>query len=226
MNEPDYTLEIEDVIRLGIEQRLFDLNVSLPASVVKFDKAKQRATVQVDIQRRYSPEKIVSLPAILNVPVVFPRAGAWSITGPVRPGDTGQLIFSQRSLDVWKQKGGQVDPKDPRKFHLSDAVFYPGLSPESKKLDIVSDTNLRFQNGTTRFELTEDGKMRLEKVGGDEFLDLMSQTLAKLITLTDKLSTDTTNTMLGPMKLNFFTDYATLKSDMTELKGKLDAIKG
>lgn len=53
---------------------------------------------------------------------------------PVAVGDTGLLIFSDRSLDVWLATGGIVDPGDDRRHALSDAVFVPGLRPFSSPL--------------------------------------------------------------------------------------------
>jgi hypothetical protein len=66
-------------------------------------------------------------PVIPNVPVQFPQGGGYRITFPLAVGDTGLLLFSDVSLDVWLSQGGEVDPLDDRRFDLSDGVFLPGV---------------------------------------------------------------------------------------------------
>lgn len=58
----------------------------------------------------------------------------------------------------------------------------------------------------------------------DELMDLIAQLTEKVSTLADTLSSDTTNTMLGPMKLNHFSAYATLKTQVDAIKTKLEGI--
>ncbi len=224
MREPTTTPTDEDVIRMAIEQRLVNLNVSMPGVVESFDKATQTASIQPALKRKYSEGEVVNLPVLQKVPVVFPRGSTWSVTGPIVPGDTGHIIFSQRSIDVWKKDGGVVDPKDPRKFHITDAIFYPGLGPSSKALAVTD--HLTLTSGSAKIELQKSGKFRFEKTGGDELLDLLIQITTQLITVTDKLSTDMTNTMMGPQPLLAAADYAAAKSALTQLKNKITAIKG
>lgn len=59
----------------------------------------------------------------------------------------------------------------------------------------------------------------------DELVDLVVQLAAQVENIADKLSMDTTNTVLGPMKLNGFAYYAARKTDVTSIKGKIDAMK-
>lgn len=49
------------------------------------------------------------------------------MTFPVKPGDGCLLIFAERSLDEWKDGGGEVTPNDPRAMDLSDAVALMGF---------------------------------------------------------------------------------------------------
>lgn len=68
----------------------------------------------------------------LLVPVHFPGAwGSWS-RGPLLKGETGKLVFADRSLDTWQIDGGVGDPIDPvfdhlHGFNLHDAFFEPGV---------------------------------------------------------------------------------------------------
>lgn len=116
-------------------QTFADLRVSMPARVEKYDDATQLADVQPLLKESYTDEEgeraIARLPVITNVPVVFPGGGGMRITFPVRAGDTVMLVFSDRSIDSWLAQGGEATPEDERRHHLSDAVAWPGLHPNT-----------------------------------------------------------------------------------------------
>ena len=59
----------------------------------------------------------------------------------------------------------------------------------------------------------------------DELLSLISDFLTEEINLADKLSTDTTNTIFGPMQLNGFAYYAARKTALQAILTKLTALK-
>ena len=79
-------------------------------------------------------------------------------------------------------------------------------------------------------KFTEDHEYHVRsnkwKMQGENY-ELM-QTLIDIATqlkeLADKLSTDTTNTMLGPMQLNGFATYASIKAQVDTLIGQLEEI--
>ncbi len=128
------TPTLQSVIRAHVAAGLSDVNVALPGRVESYDSSRQRAVVQPLIRRGYADEsgdrQAESLPAIAEVPVMFPGSGDFSIDWPVARGDTGLLVFASASLDRWLALGGEeVDPEDDRRHALTDAVFYPGLRP-------------------------------------------------------------------------------------------------
>lgn len=73
-----------------------------------------------------------TLPVLSSVPVCWPGAGGMRLILPLKKGDTGYLMFSEASIDAWQAKGGLVDPGDPRRFHLADAWFVPGLKSDAQ----------------------------------------------------------------------------------------------
>jgi len=69
----------------------------------------------------------VSIAVLNEVPVLMPQGGGYQMKLPITKGDVVLLVFCDRSLDIWKSKGGEVDPIDLRQHHLSDAVAIPCL---------------------------------------------------------------------------------------------------
>lgn len=147
MNTPT----LAEVIAGAVGARLAELNVAIPASVQSYDRATQKASVKPLIRSVLTDSDGTRVaegrPIINDVPVVFPGAGAYSITFPLAAGDTVLLVFSQASLDKWLSSGGEVDPLDPRRFALSDAIAIPGLRPFSAPVEGTDDTAMVIQSG-------------------------------------------------------------------------------
>lgn len=119
--------ELAILIRLAVAERLRQVNTCLPGRIVSYDAAKQTATVQPLLKSKNPDGEVETLPPLVNVPVVFPRAGGAAITFPVAKGDGVMLSFSQRSIDEWRGEGGEHVVDDPRMLDLSDAIATPGL---------------------------------------------------------------------------------------------------
>lgn len=152
----------ELAIKSVLENSLLHLHTALPGRVEKYSYKKQKASVKPLIKAKFPDGKILELPVITNVPVSFTRSGQASLTFPVSKGDTGLLIFAERSLDVWLSKGGDVLPLDSRKFDLSDAIFFPGLFPftENSYADNNEDVLLKYKDAEIRIE--SDGSIRIK----------------------------------------------------------------
>lgn len=62
---------------------------------------------------------------LCRVPIGFYKAGGFIFTLPAAIGDEGVVLFSDRSLDFWKETGRKGPPVDTRFHDLSDGVFVP-----------------------------------------------------------------------------------------------------
>jgi len=105
------------------------VKVALPAHVVAYDRDEQRATIQIAIAYRVvddrAQETFRTRPPVPRVPVVWVGA-TWDLAA----GDSGMVVFADRSIDEWLETGEQsVEPQDARRFDITDAIFIPGLRP-------------------------------------------------------------------------------------------------
>jgi hypothetical protein len=132
------TPNIYEVVKAGLDSALTELHTAMPGIVRKYDAATQLADVQPSIQRRFrkpdGTEGTRDFPVIVNVPVAFPRAGGFFLSFPVAVGDFVLLVFSERSIDQWLEKGGIQDPIVTTLHDLSDAIAIPGVYPKGGKL--------------------------------------------------------------------------------------------
>ncbi len=120
-----------EAIVSAIEARITSLFGPMPAKVTAYDYSTQKVSVQPLIYRAREDEEgdrvAERLGIVENVPLMFPGGGAYRVTWPVNVGDLVLLVFADSSMDRWLARGGEVDPEDDRRFHLSDAVAIPGM---------------------------------------------------------------------------------------------------
>lgn len=131
----DYSsMDLEDEISEMIEIDRLELNTCMPAIVVKYDSATQTCSVQPCMKRTSVDGEVNSRAVIDDVHVVFPRSANAGLHFPVNEGDSVLLVFSQRSLDEWSDRGGQVELTDNRLHDITDAIAIVGLHPLDKPI--------------------------------------------------------------------------------------------
>ncbi|HEY1814905.1 MAG TPA: Gp138 family membrane-puncturing spike protein [Kofleriaceae bacterium] len=105
------------------------MRVALPGRVESYDASTQTCSVQPLVQDGVNDEtgtrNAVRLPVVQSVPVAWLGGGGCSITSPLAAGDTVLLVFSSSSIDRWVALGGEVDPIDDRRHHITDAFAIP-----------------------------------------------------------------------------------------------------
>lgn len=155
------------------------LRVAVPATVVKYDAEKQRADVTiaflpvVKVQGKEIPEKPLPLP---SVPVAWPRTSAGYLTFPLVAGDTGLVVFCDRSLDQWKSQGKPDDPKMSRTHDLSDGIFLPGAHHDLNPITPATDLGATVLHGDSSILLGRSATSFLAKA------DLVLSELQSIVT--------------------------------------------
>lgn len=205
------TPTLAQVIKNAIDARLVDLHTSLPATIVTYDSSEQKASVQIDIKRTYITGEHVEIPVLMDLPVAWPRAGKAFLHMPLKAGDQCQVVFSERSLDEWKEQGGAVIPEAHRKHTLSDGWVIPGGYPFSDPSTVPDSTSVFLVNDKTEFKLTPGGKMSMTGNGGEELLKILYDFM-------EVTSRATTNTVFGPMRWNETPEIIAIMQRLKKIK--------
>lgn len=219
------TRPMDVVIRDAIKAHALQLRVCLPARITKI-VSNQVVDVQPCLQVRYIDQDAgQNMPQIQQVPVSMPMGSDYSIKLPLAVGDTGYLIFSDRSIDAWLAgDGGIVDPADSRQHDIADPIFVPGLVPFGKQTtDSTSD--LVLTNGQAILRLQKGGHFVLRN-SSNELIDVLDQITQQVKEITDTLKIDTVNTIFGPEPLLNFQVYADISTQLETLIAKLETLKG
>jgi hypothetical protein len=133
---------------------------ALPAIIDTFDPMKMICTAQPAIQAQQTlpdnTKKWVNLPLLLDVPVVFPGGGGFSLTFPVAPGDEALVVFASRCIDGWWAYGG-INPQAEFRMHdLSDGFAIVGVRSLPRVVTggvNMLATQLRSDDGATVIEV-------------------------------------------------------------------------
>ncbi|TDB62494.1 Gp138 family membrane-puncturing spike protein [Photorhabdus khanii] len=135
------------------------LRVAIPGIIQSFNVDAVTCVVQPAIKSGIADQEgkttSVSLPLLVDVPVIFPRGGGVTLTFPVKAGDECLVVFADRCIDFWWQSGGVQEPADERQHSLSDAFAIIGPQSQAKKISGISTSTaqLRSDDGAAYIEL-------------------------------------------------------------------------
>jgi len=150
------------------------LHTCLPGKIVKYNSKTRKATVTPLINKKYSDNTILSYKPIESVPVMFCGAGSAILRLPESQykNQTCLLLFSERALDTWLFKGGEVTPGSKRKFDISDAIAIVGLNSFNNMDEGGDDLTLQYNNSLVRIK-----KNGMIEMGVNTFSALMTDAM-------------------------------------------------
>lgn len=145
-----------------------ELWTALPGILLSFDPVAQTCEAQlasmIKISNADGSFRWVDVTPLVDVPVVFPSGGGYTLTFPMTPGDELLLVFSMRCIDSWWEQGRQVAdkvgsiPPDLRLHDLSDGFAIPQPRSKPRMLQGFSTTTAQLRS--------DDGTMYIELAGG------------------------------------------------------------
>lgn len=157
-----------------------DMRCAMPGFIEKFDPDTNLAEVTPAIERKdiiNGAVKYVRLPIIVQVPILLPAAQGKDlfITIPIQEGDECWLIFSDRFLDNFIERGEYGPPEAqgpdnlntvPRIHHLADAVCIPCSISQPKNIPEWNTENIEIRN-RDRTIYTSLGEEGIEATDGE-----------------------------------------------------------
>lgn len=174
MQQSERTNSFEESLRLALKGWSLSTWKSLPAIIQSFDPIKGTCTAQPAIQalvrQKDGTQKYVNMPLLVDVPVIFPNAGGYLITFPVKQGDEALVMFADRCIDNWWNSGG-IQPQVTKqgvgelRFHdLSDGFAFIGpFSKPNVPVNISTSTvQLRTKDGATYLEIDGSGNCNIQ----------------------------------------------------------------
>ena len=138
------SLSFTELIKKAVENRLLDVHTAIVARVESYNSEEQTVDVQPQLKRmlegKDGEQVFEELPIIADVPVLFPRAGGFFISFPIKEGDFVQLFFNESPIsDWWNQEETNIETA---RHSLGGAVAIPGVYPKEESLQDISTENM------------------------------------------------------------------------------------
>lgn len=133
-----------------------DSDQLLPAQVISFDRTKNLATVKPLIMVVTVDDQHISRDSIAYVPVISLGGGGFHISFPLKQGDLGWIIASDRDLSLFQQNLSESTPNTGRIHDFADSWFIPDVF---RKYTINGADSaamvIQSTDGTTRVSISE-----------------------------------------------------------------------
>lgn len=172
----EHTNDGLEALQAAMEGNQAALRTAMPGIVVSFNAAAGTVVVQpalmASIRAQDGSASFKPLPLLMDVPVVFPGGGGFSLTFPVTAGDECLVVFGDRCIDAWWQHGGTQAPMEPRMHSLSDAFALVGIRNQTRALGAYSTTHaqLRSDDGTLYLEMQPGGVLKVVAPSGMQLI--------------------------------------------------------
>lgn len=170
---------------LKLRQTVNNLRVAMPGIIQSFDATEQTVTVQCAIREKINMDGNLSwqeIPLLLDVPIIFPRAGNYILTMPIQAGDECLVVFGDSCMDAWWQSGGVQNQIDCRRHDLSDGYAIVGLYSQPRRITNYSTNTAQLRNisGSAYVELSGND---VNIVGGNVTISATSVTIGGSTTI-------------------------------------------
>lgn len=111
--------------RAILKKALQSVDGMLPATVVAADAKREYATVQPLIMVLGTDGSTTSRAQIAKVPIFNAGAGGFVMSFPIKPGDLGWIVASDRDISLYLQANAEAKPNTLRLHSFEDGLFIP-----------------------------------------------------------------------------------------------------
>lgn len=108
-----------------LRKHLQGVDDMLPARIVSYDRATNRAQVVPVIRILTTDGRQIERAQIASVPVMWPGGGGFILNFPLNPGDLGWIKANDRDISLFLQTFKTNAPNSLRLHSFQDAVFIP-----------------------------------------------------------------------------------------------------
>lgn len=163
--------DAEETQRLILDGRQVGIWTALPGIVQKVNFTAMTCEVQPAIKATIvnddGSQQLVSLPLLVDVPIVFPSAGGFTMTFPMAAGDEVLVVMASRCIDAWWQQGGVQPPMEARMHDLSDGFAIPGPRSQPRVIGAINSSKLQIRNDAGTVYLSVGTKFSMTNASTD-----------------------------------------------------------
>jgi hypothetical protein len=146
------------MLRIVLTKWLQGMDDMLPAQVLAYNAAANRAQVQPLIYMVTTDNTVVNRAQVASVPVAQFGGGGFVLRFPIKTGDLGWIKANDRDISIFKQTYQNSPPNTQRKHSFEDALFIPETMLQGVTIAGEDAANAVLQNfaGTVRLAIWPD----------------------------------------------------------------------
>jgi len=164
--------DLVEGVLAALEGRQAEMWTAMPGIIREYFPATMTCTVQLAIKMNVREPtgaiRFVEVTPLINVPVIFPNGGGFSLTFPIKPNDECLVIFAMRCIDFWWQSGGVQLQGDHRMHDINDGFALVGARSQPRKLSPAPNAGavqLRSDDGTALVAIEANKNITLTTPG-------------------------------------------------------------
>lgn len=149
-----------DMLSFVFEQMTKSLYITIPGIVDSYDSAAKRAIVHPAINIEKTDGETILHESIVDVPVVWPSGGGFTVLSPLPSGEPVLICFSQRGITKFKETFSESDPGIGI-FDKEDAYIVAGFGGLSVTPATEDGISIQSEVGTD-YLFIEDNKIEIK----------------------------------------------------------------
>lgn len=149
-----------DVWQFVFNQLMKDIWISIPGIIETYNSSTKRCTVKPALNIRLTDGITAQQTSIVNVPVVWPSGGGFTLLSPLPAGTPVEIKFSQRGITKFKETFSTEDPGSGI-FNKDDAVVIPSYGGLSVTPATENGISIQSEDGTN-YIFVESGNIESE----------------------------------------------------------------
>ncbi len=156
--EKDYS-NMTDAFKFILNQFKKSLYSVIPGVIESYDQSSKRCRVKPAINIKKTDGTVEEQTEVVNVPVVWPSGGGFTILSPLPEGTPVLIFFSQRGITKFKET---FETEDPGKgvFAKEDAIVIPSFGGLSVSPATANGICMQTEDGSN-FIFVEDGDIEI-----------------------------------------------------------------
>lgn len=143
-------------VTFAFSKMMQNVNGMLPAKVINYNRATNRAQVQLLIDIVGTDGTQYNRPQLASIPVFVFGGGGFRLSFPLNPGNLGWVLANDRDISNFLSSYSQCAPNTARVKQFSDGVFFPDNMTGLTGTD-ANNAVLQNDSGTVTISISQTG---------------------------------------------------------------------
>jgi len=152
-----------ETIEVVLQQFRKTIYTALPATIESYNAETKRAKLLPAINSISTDNQSSALPVLVDVPVIFPASGAFTMHFPLAAGDAVLVVFSQRGIQNFKQDYKRSNPTNENILDYDSPIAIAGFGAISFTPAETNSASLQTNDGKNAVVIGEsDVSLKLD----------------------------------------------------------------